>query len=263
MKDLTVYTNSTEFATLDKEQIEKINSRLPEFHRATAMVGHSTSQTSYSLQTLSMMDDSPLSRMKQCLAQINKKYQALEEAYFKIEEFKLEIKNLYKCSDESSTLQCRKKEAQIKTISVSMENALREIGLFQDMYDDIMKNYNIPSNWTEKDFEEQEISNMIRRSFRLAIQDILASGRVSKAAVEFWEQLGINPQLALTITQGYLIKSDEIIKNEKTVSITNMYEFLDKMADQFKDAYKLALKRIGLNELGSESFMAKGKTKPQ
>ena len=42
-----------------------------------------------------------------------------------------------------------------------------------------------------------------------------------------------------------------------------MYEFLDKMADEFKDSYQDALSRMGLDELGSEEFMAKGATKPQ
>ena len=40
-----------------------------------------------------------------------------------------------------------------------------------------------------------------------------------------------------------------------------MYEFLDKMSFEFKDSYQDALSRMGLDELGSEQFMAKGVTK--
>ena len=43
-----------------------------------------------------------------------------------------------------------------------MDSALRELGMFQDIYDKILKSNNIPENWTEKDFEDQEISHMIR-----------------------------------------------------------------------------------------------------
>ena len=43
-----------------------------------------------------------------------------------------------------------------------MNTALREIGMFQDMYDAIKKNNNIPDNWTEKDYESQEISHMVK-----------------------------------------------------------------------------------------------------
>ena len=42
-----------------------------------------------------------------------------------------------------------------------------------------------------------------------------------------------------------------------------MYDFLDEMTVEFKDSYKMALKRTGLDCIGSEEFMAKGLTKPQ
>jgi hypothetical protein len=35
------------------------------------------------------------------------------------------------------------------------------------------------------------------------------------------------------------------------------------MVKEFGESYKFALKRTGLDELGSEEFMAKGHTKPQ
>ena len=249
--------------TLDEKQIAKINSRLPEYHRANAIIGHGTSQTSYSLQTMQMMSDSPLSRMKQCLSQISKKYNALQEAYYKIENKKLTIERLSKKNDNESRLKVREEEALIKTISVSMENALRQIGMFQDMYDSIMKNNNIPENWSEKDYEKQEISHMVKSAFRLAIQDLSQTGRVSKAAVEWWEQLGIHPQMGEKRTREYMVVTQETLNREGTITIKLMYDFLDKMGIEFKDSYKLALSRIGLTEIGSEEFMSEGVTKPQ
>jgi len=144
-----------------------------------------------------------------------------------------------------------------------MNASLREIGMFQDMYDGIKKNNNIPDNWDEKDYEKQEISNMVRSSFRLAVQDLSASGRVSRAAVEYWEQLGIHPQLAESRARSYLVLIQEKINSSETVTIRDMYLFLDKMAYEFKDSYQDALSRMGLDELGSDEFMAKGATKPQ
>ena len=79
---------------ITKNQLAKIESRLPELHRAKAIIGHSTSQASYALQTLNMLDDSPMSRMKQCLSNIEHKYQAVREAYFKIANMKLDVKEL-------------------------------------------------------------------------------------------------------------------------------------------------------------------------
>jgi len=263
MNDITILNNIPKLATLDKEQVAKITNRLPEYQRGKAIIGHGTSQTSYSLQTMNMISDSPLSRMKQCLAQIDKKFTALREAYFAVEKLKIELKQLAKSKDENSELRSKEIESQISSVSISMENALREIGMFQNMYDSIKETNNIPDNWSEKDFENQEIQHMVSSSFRLAIQDLSATGRVSKAAVEYWEQLGIHPQLAEMKTRGYMLYVQDKINKQEKIDITLMYKFLDDMVKEFGHEYKKALSRIGLNELGSEEFMAKGATKPQ
>jgi len=253
---LKTFSDNLPSQAITKNQLEKIESRLPELHRAKAIIGHSTSQASYALQTLNMLDDSPMSRMKQCLSNIEHKYQAVREAYFKIEKKKLEIKDLKNNKDELSRLKIRENETSIESIQNSMGNALREIGMFQDFYENIRKSNNIPLQWNEHDFEKQEIANMVRKSFRIGIQTISNSHSVSIAAVEFWEQLGIHPQTAEAHCRNYLDQVDKIIKEGKEPSVTVMYEFLDGMAEKFKDSYKFALDRIGLKELGSEDFRA-------
>ena len=79
MSNIELFKKVTDLVTLEKGQIEKIISRLPEYKRGSSIIGHSTSQSSYSLQTMQMISDSPLSRMKQCLAQIDKKYKAIQD----------------------------------------------------------------------------------------------------------------------------------------------------------------------------------------
>jgi DNA-binding transcriptional regulator YiaG len=262
MTDIEIFKHVTDMVTLDSAQVEKIKSRLPEYKRGSSMIGHSTSQSSYSLQTMQMISDSPFSRMKQCLAQIDKKYKALQEAYYKIEKKKITLERLTKLSDKNSKLTVQEYLSQIESISISMNTTLKEIGMFQDMYDSIRKNNGIKENWSEKDYEKQEIENMVRSSFRIAIQDLSAHGRVSKAAVEYWEQLGIHPQLAESKTRSYLVLIQEKINSSANVTIRDMYKFLDNMAVEFKDSYQDALSRIGLDTLGSEGFMANGVTKP-
>jgi hypothetical protein len=263
MNDISIFDNIADLQTLDKKQIKKITDRLPEYHRGKALIGHSTSQSSYSLQTMNMICDSPLSRMKQCLSQIDKKYEALREAYFKIEEHKLEIKKLMNNKDEKSQLRVRELESLIGVISINMENAFRQIGMFQDMYDSIKENNNIPDDWTEADFEKQEIENMIRRAFRLCIQDIQSHGRISQACIEFFEQLGIHPTRGEYLTGLYLNKCNEETMKGNKLSIRAMHNFLDDMVKEFGQEYNIALERLGLDGIGSEEFMAKGVTKPQ
>jgi len=251
---LKTFSDNLPAKSITKDQLAKIESRLPELHRAKAIIGHSTSQASYALQTLNMLDDSPMSRMKQCLSNIEHKYQAVREAYFNIEKKKLENKDLRNNKDEASRLKIRENETTIESIQNGMGNSLREIGMFQDMYEAIRKSNNIPEVWTEHDYEKQEIANMVRRSFRIGIQSLSNGHSVSIAAVEFWEQLGIHPQSAEAHCRNYLGQVDKIIKEGKEPDVRVMYEFLDGMAERFKDSYKFALDRIGLKELGSEEF---------
>ena len=253
---LKTFSDNLPVNAITKNQLEKIESRLPELHRVKAIIGHSHSQASYTLQTLSMLDDSPMSRMKQCVSQIEHKYQAVRETYFKIEKEKLEIKELLsnKPISESSRLKIREYETGIESTQNAMGNSLREIGMFQDMYEAIRIANNIPKEWNEHDYEKQEIANMVRRSFRIGIQNLSSGGRVSVASVEFWEQLGIHPQSAEAHCRNYLQQIQNIIKDGKEPDVRAMYEFLDGMAEKFKDSYKFALDRIGLKEVGSEEF---------
>ena len=241
---------------IEKVDYDRIINRLPEYFRGSEIVGHSTSQASYSLQSMNMISDSPMSRLKQCLAQIDKRINALREAHFKVEKMKLEIFDLDEKNDKYSKLEADNKSSQIKDITKNMNTSFREIGMFQDMYDSIMKNNNIPENWSEKDFENQEMQNMIKASYRLAIQDITHSGRCSQAVVEYWEQLGIHPQVGEIETRMYMTSVQETLEKGDIVNIKHMYFFLDSMVTKHKDDWKFVLERIGLDNLGSERYMA-------
>ena len=253
---LELFNKFYSISSLDEEQIEKIKSRLPEFKRGKSMIGHSTSQTSYSLQTMQMLSDSPLSRMKQCLAQINKRYEALTEVYYKMEKKKLALKRLENNTDANSRLTVEQYKTQLESIGISFNSSLKELGMFQDLYDSIKRNNNIPDNWSEKDYEKQEIENMIRMAFRLGIQDLASAGRTSKSFVEYMEQIGIHHQVAETKIREYLNTTQIRINNMEKVSIKDMYYFLDEMTQEFKDSYQIALQRIGLDVIGSDTFVA-------
>jgi hypothetical protein len=263
LNDLVIPEEVSDLIKIDKKLMDKINSRLPEFNRAKSMIGHSTSQTSYSLQTMNMIDSAPLSRMKQCLSQIRKKYEALQEAYFKIEKVKLEIKKLGKKKQtELTDVLIREKVSQIENISFSMSNAVRQLGMFQNMYDSIKKNHNIPDDWTEADYEKQEIENMIKSAFRLGIQELTAMGRFTNPCVEWCEQLGIHPQIAEQRIRDYMQATNDKMNNGEKVTVKDMYYFLDSMVEEFGEEWKHAIKRIGLDEIGATEFMAEGQTRP-
>jgi hypothetical protein len=173
-----------------------------------------------------------------------------------MEKKKLALKRLENNTDANSRLTVEQYKTQLESIGISFNSSLKELGLFQDLYDSIRKNNNIPDNWSEKDFEKQEIENMIRMAFRLGIQDLASSGRTSKSFVEYMEQIGIHHQVAETKIREYLNTTQIRINNMEKVSIKDMYYFLDEMAQEFKDSYQIALQRIGLDVIGSDTFVA-------
>lgn len=233
---------------VNNSQIDKIKSRLPEYINASKKIGHSHSQSQYALLTLNLISDSPFSRMKQCITQIHHKYNALQEAYFKIKYLKEELK--------TCQYPIRKEEiaTQINGFSVSMSSALREIGLFQDMYESLRKNNNIPVDWTEQDYEEQEIPRMIRSCFRLAIQNLMSHDHLSQSCVEYAEQLGIHPYTVWSESEKYFKRLQKC--DNDTIDINHLYNFYDKMVLKYGNEHKKALNRMGLDELGSKEFLS-------
>lgn len=254
MNDLELINNLPPIPNITEKQLAKIKERIHDYKRAKTIFGHRTSQTSYTLQTLNMISDSPMSRMKQCMSQIDRKYEAVEHHYFNMEKKKIEIKKLMNKNTELAQIKIREISAQLETLQVNMGNSLRQVGMFQDMYEAIRKAHNIPKDWNESDFEAQEYQNMVRKSFRLGIQDITVHNSISKAGVEYFEQLGIHPQLAQYYIKNYLFHINSEIEKNKDVSVIQMYNFLDSMAIKFKDCFELVLTRLGLNEIGSKEF---------
>jgi len=41
----------------------------------------------------------------------------------------------------------------------------KEIGMYQDAYDEIKESYNIPDDWDEEDFEKCEVEEHVKTSF--------------------------------------------------------------------------------------------------
>ena len=87
-------------------------------------------------------------------------------------------------------------------------------------------------------------------------QDITHSGRVSQACVEYWEQLGIHPQVGEIETRLYMTGIAESLEKGDVITIQHMYFFLDAMATKHQKDWNNVIKRIGLDTIGSERYMA-------
>ena len=246
-------------SSISNEGLQKICDRLPELNRAKRAVGRKNSQTTATLMTMTMIADSPYRQMKQCLSQIDNKRNALIEAHFKTKKNKVKIERWEKSGDALDAVEAEEARSQVEQMRSSAENAMKEIGMYQDIYEQIRTSHNIPIDWDEEDYEKTEIDNALRMSFRQAIQNLMSSGRIAISTVEYWEQFGVHPMVGEKLTRDYLASVEAELNENKFPSVVSMHKFLDKMVETFKDEYKHSLTRIGVDAIINHQYAYKKK----
>ena len=245
--DLILKENSD--FNIENKQIEKILSRIPEINRANQTVGKSDTQTTSQLMTLNMSGDEPYRHLRQISAQIEKKRFALEEAHFKFKKENIKLKQLKEKNDELSIIEADEIQSKMFSTKKYIEGAVKQIGMFQDAYDEIRKSWRIPEKWDEVDAEKAEIRNHIKFGFRGAFQEMMATGMIGRGSAEYLEQFGIHPQSARKYLHDYIIQNEKMMDEGQEPTIEHFYNFLDLMVDKFQNSYKLCMKRIGLKTL--------------
>jgi len=244
-------------SSISQEGLQKICDRLPELHRGKKIIGRRNSQTTSTLQSLAMIADSPYRQMKQCLSQINNKRSALIDSHFKVKKNKVKIKLWLAEDTELSRVEAEEAMVQNEELKSGCENSMKEIGMFQDIYEQIRKSHNIPIDWDEADFETQEIANALRMGFRQAIQNLMSTNRIAVSTVEYWEQFGVHPMVGEKLTREYMASVDNELQENKLPSVQSMHNFLEKMVETFKDEHKHSLTRIGVDAIVNHQYAYK------
>ena len=237
------------FVTIDDKKMTKILERMPEIRRVRNTVGRSNTQTTNQLMTLTMMCDSPYRRLRQCLSQIERKQNALNEAYYKMRKMQVKVKRWEEKDDEMSRILIKEAESNMEIQRVYIEGALKEIGIFQDTYEEIRTSHNIPKKWDEADAEKAEIDAHLRQAFRQAHRDMVSTGSISIGNMEYLEQFGIHLQTAQRLITQYIKECEVCIDNGKYPTVDILYNWLDSMVETFKDSHLLVMKHIGLKKL--------------
>ena len=242
-------------ATITDEKLEIISKKMVAIDRANNTAGRSETQTTNQLMTLTMLTDSPYRRLRQCLAQIEKKRGALDEQYFRMKKKQVLIKQWYEKGDEMSVLKAQEAEHSLMRSKNYIDGAFKEIATFQCAYDEIRESYNIPENWDERDAEEAEIDHHIKQAFRQSHREMVGSGCITSGNMEYLEQYGIHIQTATRLIADYIASEDEMIVKGQMPTVAHLYAFLDRMAETFHDAHKTVMQRIGIKELVKEEFL--------
>jgi len=267
------------FKVFDDDKLALIAKKMPEINRATAIFGKKNSQVTGQLMTLAMISQSPYRRLRQCLAQIERKRGAVKENIFKLRKDRIEIERyllqkeiiLEKINDLDNgpekdllmldiaelNINLEEKAANISDSVLYVEGAFKEIGMYQNAYDEIRTSFKIDEKWDEEDFEKNEVEEHVKTAFLHAIRDVSAHGALGMGTLEYLEQYGINPVAAFKLVTQYLATMNQPAVDGEMPSIESLYAFLDKMYAMFGQEYKKAMEYVGLKELIKEDFVYK------
>ena len=202
-------------ATITPKKMRKISERMVEMERANNSLGRRNTQTTNQLMTLTMLSDSPYRRLRQILAQIENKNNALRDHYFKYQKLQVEIKEWEEEDTELSSIKTAEAKAGMESGMKYIEGALKEIGIFQDAYEEIRQNNNIPILWDEEDAEQDEIRHHIRQAFRQSHRDMILTGTITQGNAEYLEQYGIHLQTARNVIGKSISTCEELIEEVK------------------------------------------------
>lgn len=264
-----------DFKIFDNDKLAKLAENMPEINRAVNVFGRQNSQATGKLMSLHMISQSPYRRLKQCLAKIERKRQALKENIFKMRKERVEMDKLLEKRQrlqrvldgqlpadggeqyelELINIELEEKAANIADSNIYIEGALKEIGMYQDAYKEIKESYNIPDDWDEEDFEKCEIEEHVKTIAIHAVRDIEMTGHLNVGTHEYCEQYSINPHMAAVLAKLYLQNVEKMILEGNVVSITVFYDFIDEFYEMFKNEYVHGMKRIGLKKLISEDYL--------
>ena len=245
-------------ATITPEKMQKITERMVEIERANNSLGRRNTQTTNQLMTLTMLTDSPYRRLRQILAQIENKTTALRGQFFEHQKMKLDIKEWEEEDTPLSRIKVAEARAGMESGKKYIEGALKEIGIFQDAYEEIKKNNNIPDEWDEEDAEIDEIRHHIRQAFRQSHRDMILNGSISQGNAEYLEQYGIHLQTARNFIAAYIAGVEKMINEDgKMPNIDHLYEFLDNCVEVFGEEYIKVMNHIGITELVRSEWLFK------
>ena len=232
---------------------QKVQGFLPEIQEKASYF-RSNSQSTISLQTLTMLNgQSPLRMLRQIAAETDKKKRALLEAQLNL---KKKQKKIQKAKNDHELVSIL--SLQLEDFEQSVHNAMKDIAVLSDRYNEIKAKNNI-TDWTEEDFEREELGFHIRRGFELGYQQIMQGGRLGKDIIEYLQQYGVHPQVASREIIGYYNKIETDINNGIYPDVCVLEAWLDIMKEKYKGEASKVTQRI----FGTDSILSVENTIPR
>ena len=234
----------------------RVAEKLPEIDKATRAFDRNNSQTTLSMMTLTMLNGhSPYRMLRQITAEVEKRKMALSEAQVSHAKQRVKILELEGEDDPVSEAELKAARHGLVMMENKINGSIKDIATLIDSYENIKAKNNI-DEWDEEAFEREEKRHHVRRGFELMYRNLMDGGRASTSTIEYMQQYGVHPQVAMTEVSGYLKYTAQRIANHELLHSNDLEEFLDKMADKYyQNADKTAERIFGKADFINPEYM--------
>lgn len=232
-QDITFSLPAISADKINPATVKRVNDALPELAEKTRAFDRQNSQTTLSLITLTMMTGhSPYRMMRQVMAEVEKRKMALAEAQVRHAEMLEKIEELEAKSDAVSAAKLRLQLVALDVSENKINGSLKDIATLIDAYENI-KAANDIDDWDEEAFEREEKKHHVRRGFELLYRNLVNSRSAEKSSIEYLQQYGVHPQVAIKECWIYINGVNEAIENGRVLHSNHLEEFLDEMASKY------------------------------
>ena len=249
---------------INEAAVEKVSQYLPELDKKTRAFGSQNSQTTISMMTLTMLGgQSPYRMLRQILAEVEKRKGALSESQVGHAKLIREIEKLKSLTDDPvQAAKYRKACVSIGTLEQKINGSFKDIATLIDAYNNIKETQGISDEWDETSFEDAEKRHHVRRCFEMMYRNLLDTGRISTATIEYMQQFGVHPQICQKEVTGYIAYTDDRIQGGEVLHANDLEDFLDEMGEKYwEGADKTSERLFGKKDFANKDFMYKTVTK--
>ena len=255
-EDITFSLPAVSADKINAAAVAKVNQYLPELEQKTRAFDRNNSQHTLSLMTLTMLNgQSPYRMMRQVMAEVEKRKMALAEAQVNHAKTLQDIDKLEGNTDPVKMAKLRQKRISLDMLESKINGSFKDIATMIDAYQNIKANNGI-EDWDEEAYEREEKRHHVRRGFELMYRNLLDGSRAQTATIEYLQQYGVHPQVALTEVSGYVKYTAERIAKAELMHSNDLEDFLDQMADKYcANVDKTAERLFGKSDFINPEYM--------
>lgn len=264
MSEVTILQNINTAITLDKPEysvmLNNIGANLSKIDKTSENFHKSHSQ--FMNVTLDVTTLTPMRSLMHVSAEIDKTKKALQENYFRLSKFKVELerkkKQLETCVDDFDrqilAIEIAEHECNIESAKAPMQSAIRIMNFFINQYNSLLA-LTGKDSFTEEDFEKEEVKHHIITAFKQALTAARSRGGVvDEGNMIYFFDLGINQAHAQSEILGYLKLEEEMMKDGKIPAHEMTLKWLNNCAEIFKDCPINSVKNKGFTLLDHTSL---------